>query len=127
MANKQIGTCPCPVKDCAETMAVRRFVTKAGSDERRRKGGKLYADCPSDGRFGFDGAQKMQDYLLENSTLWDEEEIDAEAARQADQARRSQVQLAPPTKVTPAAAKPAPASNPKPPPPATPKRGLLDF
>lgn len=136
--NPQIGTCPCPVTDrdpetkrdirCTEVMAVRRFATAATDDRHRRKGGKLYADCPHHGRFGFDGAAGAQTYLLDNSELWEPKKVEetADAAKVAEARRK--VQHAPTP--TPAALTPTKTSTPSSKPASTqaPKgRGLLDW
>lgn len=69
-ANPRIGTVPCPTKNCDQVCAVKKFAQRAVTEQGRRQGGKLYADCPTHGRFGFDGKAAMQDYILENMK-WD--------------------------------------------------------
>jgi hypothetical protein len=52
-----------------------------GRDDERKRwlAGKLYLVCPKHGRFGSDGAAAMQEYILENSTLWSPEKPGAPA------------------------------------------------
>jgi len=114
--NPQIGTVPCPVVDCSESCAVRRFAQRAASDAARRKAGKVYADCPTHGRFGFDGSPGMQDYILENADIWGSDHSDAAAA--SDQ----------PALPAPASAAPKPAPVSAPAAPAAPKsKGVFDW
>lgn len=80
--NPQIGTCPCPIAGCAQTMALYRFRERTEDDKRRRYGGKIYGHCPDHGRIGGTvNAPAMQDYLLEKGTVW---APNAPAARAAD-------------------------------------------
>lgn len=90
MANPQIGTCPCPFKNCNETMAVKRFATRTDDPRHQRKGGKLYADCLVHGRIGNDASRATQEYLLEKSDLWAPDEIETQrtAAAAADLERK---------------------------------------
>lgn len=110
MANPQIGTVPCPVVACAESCTVRRFAQRAATDTARRKAGKLYADCPTHGRFGFDGAAAMQDYILENGDIWGSEHDEAPGGPRSTSAPAPAA--AKPEAPAPAAPKPAPASTP---------------
>jgi hypothetical protein len=71
--NPQIGECPCPARGCELRAQVFRF-QGTGDEKRRRFAGKLYGDCSDHGKFGADGKPAMQEYLLENSDLWDESE-----------------------------------------------------
>lgn len=67
--NPSIGTCPCPTVWCKETCAVKKFAHRATTDKGRRNAGKLYIDCPTHGRFGFDGRAGMQEWILEHATI----------------------------------------------------------
>ncbi len=67
--NEPIGEVPCPVRDCTETAKVYRF--RARTEGRTpRFAGKVYADCPVHGRYGADGRQAAQEYILEKATIW---------------------------------------------------------
>lgn len=67
MKNPTIGSCPCPMKDCAERGDVRKFAPRHTRDTGRRLAGKLYMDCPKHGRLGSDG--RLSDWILENAKL----------------------------------------------------------
>jgi hypothetical protein len=67
--NPSIGTCPCPHRGCSEVGQVKKFAHRSTTDQGRRNAGKLYMDCPTHGRIGFDGKQGTQDYILEHATL----------------------------------------------------------
>lgn len=98
---------------------MRRFGQRAASDAARRKAGKLYADCKTHGRFGFDGAPGMQDYILDNGEIWGSENgYAAVGERQAGA-----------VPVTPASApaKSAPASAPAAKPEQKKPRGIFEW
>ena len=135
--NPQIGTCPCPFtetdpvtkkeKRCTEAMAVRRFECKAPADAlaRRRKGGKLYADCPTHGRIGFDGIAGTQEYLLNASTLWDAKKLEehdtgAKPQPQPEPAKPQRSPAPTPAKTSAPSTQAASTQSPQ-------KRGILDF
>jgi len=68
--NKQIGTCPCPVRDCARVVPVYRYRERGESPvsvANRRFAGKLYVACQDHGRMG-DGAA-LQEFILDNSII----------------------------------------------------------
>ena len=69
--NPVIGTVPCPIAGCTQVCSVRKFRPRHATEAGRRKAGKFYFDCPTDGRFGFDGAAAMQEYVLER-IVWAE-------------------------------------------------------
>lgn len=75
--NPSIGSCPCPRSGCKQICTVKKFAQRSVTDNGRRNAGKLYIDCPDDGRFGFDGKPGMQDWILEHATL------DGEAPRKS--------------------------------------------
>ena len=113
--NEQIGECPCPVKGCALTAAVFKFKQAAGDDQRRRFAGRMYGDCEQHGRFGGDGRSGMNEYFLENATIWGPE---GKAAAPAPvdsplplQKSPSKVKPAPPVKA-PQNMTPAPVQEP---------------
>lgn len=132
--NPTIGTCPCPVAGCALQMNVKRMASRATTGTAR-KGGTLYGDCPDHGRFGFDGAQKMQDYISENSKKCDANEHPGSApaalheqstpapspAPTKQHSRAPEALKGAPTSAQPPALPPVPASTPSKP------RGLLDW
>ncbi len=133
--NPIIGTCPCPVKGCALPMNVKRMASRA-SIGSARKGGTLYGDCPDHGRFGFDGAQKMQDYITENSTKCPSEQSAASApGAPGEQSQPASSQQ--PKPALPAALNPQKTALPSAQPPVVPpvvastpkakKTGLLDW
>jgi hypothetical protein len=66
--NPQIGDCPCPVRGCDLDAKVYRF--KRAGDGFTRFAGKLYLDCPTHGRFGGDGREAAQEYILEHAKIW---------------------------------------------------------
>jgi hypothetical protein len=110
--NPQIGTCPCPMKECAEVMAVKRFAARTDNALHARKAGKLYGDCPVHGRIGFDGSKATQEYLLEKSDIWDPDE--AAQRREAAQVnelerKRAEIQRQPPAKKPAESSAPAPS------------------
>jgi hypothetical protein len=118
--NPVIGRCPCPVKGCEKAMAVKRVQPRTDNPARARKSGLLYGDCPDHGRFGFDGAPAMQDYITENSTKCDEG-APGTSAPAAPAPHPSPLPAATQPKVparAPAPLKTAPASAPTPPKPA---------
>lgn len=117
--NPQIGTVACPVIGCSETCAVRRFAMRAQSDGARRQAGKLYFDCAVHGRFGFDGKEGMQDYILENADIWGSEpKGDGDERPSEPQASAPEPPTPAPTRAPPAAPKPAPPGAPAAPPSA---------
>jgi len=68
--NQSIGTCPCPVRDCARVVPVYRYRERGESPvsvANRRFAGKLYLTCPDHGRMG-EGAG-MQEYILEHAYM----------------------------------------------------------
>ena len=114
-ANPSIGTCPCPMKDCDETTAVKQFKHTATTDQGRRYAGKLYLDCPACGRIGSDAKPRMQEWILNNGKI----------------EGRSAPPPPPPKKSAPApaasAAPPKPASAPSSdPPPRRPSFGFFE-
>ena len=96
--NEPIGECPCPFAGCGKTAHVFKFRAR-GNEKQSRLAGKLYMHCKECGRLGADGAPAMQNYILENSKIWDAKEKAARAET--------------PEKPVPAPA-PAPAPAPKP-------------
>jgi hypothetical protein len=66
--NKPIGTCPCPRRGCDLIAEVFRYRERPNQLQRRRAG-KLYLKCASDGRIEADG-DGMQTFILENATIW---------------------------------------------------------
>lgn len=66
--NQPIGTCPCPVKGCDETVPVYRYRQRAELEGRRRHAGKLYVTCPTHGR------AEPQEWILEHATIRGEAE-----------------------------------------------------
>ncbi len=117
--NEQIGTCPCPFKGCEEAMAVKKFAARTDDTLQARKAGKLYADCPVHGRFGFDGSKATQEYLLDKGDFWNpvETEKQQEAAAAAElERKRAAIQRRPstpaPGKIPPASSTPTPAKKP---------------
>lgn len=66
--NEPIGEVECPQKGCSSKAPVFRFQARgAGS---ARFAGKLYSVCAVHGRYGGDGKQAAQEYILENATIW---------------------------------------------------------
>lgn len=106
--NEPIGECVCPARGCDRTGKVYRFRARPDVTQQRLAG-KLYLQCPHHGRFGADGAPAMQDFILENATIWTKNLSASESPS------------------TPAALPPAPPRQTPPaptitPPPATPAR-----
>jgi hypothetical protein len=66
--NEAIGEVECPQKGCTGKSSVFRFQPRGAG--KARFAGKLYADCPVHGRYGADGKQGAQEYILENATIW---------------------------------------------------------
>ncbi len=102
-ANPIIASVPCPVIACGKTCDVRKFAQRAITDSGKRKAGKLYFDCPTHGRFGFDGKEAMQDYVLHNMKWLNESDAPPPAIEPAAK------------KLPPAPAKPRPIPPPPPP------------
>jgi len=69
--NEKIGEVECPQKGCTAKAAVFRFRQRTAG--RSQFAGKLYCDCPAHGRYGADGKQAAQEYILENATIWGSE------------------------------------------------------
>ena len=67
--NAPIGEVECPQKGCAETCKVYRFRPR-GADRKTVFSGKHYCECPKHGRIGADGNGTINEYILENATLW---------------------------------------------------------
>jgi hypothetical protein len=67
--NSPIGTVKCPYTGCTETCNVFKFRKRAGEDKLTRFGGKLYAECPTHGRFGGDAREATQEYLLSHAKI----------------------------------------------------------
>jgi len=68
--NEAIGEVECPAKACPLKVPVYRFRERP-TETMRRFAGKLYCRCPEHGTFGgASGDSKMQEYLLEHSTIW---------------------------------------------------------
>lgn len=103
--NKPIGTCPCPRRGCDAVAEVFRYRERPNQLQRRRAG-KLYLKCDSDGRIEADG-EGMQTYILENATIW------ADGQRPAGEAPAQEPKAGP----APAPAKQPPAPAAKEPPP----------
>jgi hypothetical protein len=91
--NEAIGEVECPQKGCTAKAAVFRFRQRTAG--RSQFAGKLYCDCPAHGRYGADGKQAAQEYILENATIWGSEKSGPELPAQV------------PALPAPAAAKPA--------------------
>lgn len=105
--NPAIGDCPCPVTGCGLRAEVKKFERRAALDTGTRMAGRLYLICPTHGRLGADGREAMQDFILENATIWDDRHAPEPAP--APDASSS----APPRPPSPAP-KPPPAPTPKP-------------
>lgn len=69
--NIQIGEVECPQKGCTAKVPVFRF--RQRTEGRSRYAGKLYSDCPVHGRYGADGKDAAQEYILENAKIWGSE------------------------------------------------------
>jgi hypothetical protein len=68
--NEPIGEVDCPHRGCTSKSKVFKFQARAGDATRTRFAGKVYCDCPVHGRYGADGKQAAQEYILENATIW---------------------------------------------------------
>lgn len=68
--NEAIGEVECPHRGCTYKAQVFKFQTRAGDASKTRFAGKLYAHCVLHGRYGADGKQAAQDYILENAKIW---------------------------------------------------------
>lgn len=66
--NEQIGEVACPIKNCEKVCAVFRF--RQRTEGRNRFAGKLYCDCPVHGRYGADGKEASQEYILSEGKVW---------------------------------------------------------
>lgn len=107
--NPAIGSVPCPMPGCSVVCEVKKFAHRATRDTGKRVAGRLYFDCSTHGRFGFDGRQAMQDYILEKGTIW------GEAAKGAPASEPAEKPEAPaPSAAQQPAAKPQPAAPTKP-------------
>jgi hypothetical protein len=65
--NEAIGEVECPQKLCTLKVPVFKFRARGTVT---RFAGKLYCECPVHGRYGTDGKEGAQTYLLENATIW---------------------------------------------------------
>jgi hypothetical protein len=108
--NEQIGTCPCPHVGCTKAMKLFKFQARDNALQRRFAG-KLYGDCEDHGRYGADGKDAAQNYILDNEAteLWDEKERAARAERPRVKSDGSPAM--PPAQPTPAPAASPPASK----------------
>lgn len=103
--NPIVGVVPCPI--CGKDCDVRQFRDQAGAAlTRRRKAGKFYFDCPTHGRFGFDGNAAMQEHVLEHMK-WADESARAAAAGRAVASSKSAASA-----LSPASSAPSPAKSP---------------
>ena len=110
--NPAIGSVPCPVAGCGEACEIKKFRHTATRDTGKRLAGRLYIDCPTHGRLGFDGRQAMQDYILEKGTIWGEHERAPASEPAAKPAPAPIAAPAPSAKPQPQpAAKPAPKKS----------------
>lgn len=111
--NEPIGTCPCPIPKCDESCAVKRFQARHTKDTGKRYAGKLYLICKLHGRLGMDGAQGMQDYIIDNGHLFNADELKpkAEAAPAPATAAAAPIAPAKPTAAPAAAEQPKPRSG----------------
>lgn len=100
------GTVPCPIGGCSLVCEVRQFKHQTTTDNGRRKAGKFYFDCREHGRFGFDGAPAMQEYVLER-IQWAEGQGEQGASASSSEPAPPREQPKPP----PAPVKPAPISS----------------
>jgi hypothetical protein len=78
--NPQIGTCPCPVRDCDKVAKLFRFKEASAATPGRRFAGRLYGDCEDHGRFGGDGRTGINEYFLNKGKIWPAGQKPAEAA-----------------------------------------------
>lgn len=76
--NEAIGEVECPHRGCSSKATVFRFQARGAG--KARFAGKLYADCPVHGRYGADGKQGAQEYILENATIWGDQAAKPPAA-----------------------------------------------
>jgi len=67
--NEAIGEVECPHKDCTATAKVYRFRPRAAG-RKTVFTGKHYCECPNHGRIGADGNATINEYILENATIW---------------------------------------------------------
>jgi hypothetical protein len=68
--NEAIGEIECPNKGCTRTVPIFKYNARP-TENMRRFAGKLYCVCPAHGRFGTgNGDTEMQDYLLNEGTIW---------------------------------------------------------
>lgn len=109
--NPQIGTAPCPVRDCTKEAKLFRFKERSEAATGRRFAGRLYGDCEDHGRFGGDGRTGINEYFLNMGTIWPAGQKPAEAAA-VESPVKPQKEPAPAP--APAAVKKAPAPAPEP-------------
>lgn len=105
--NAPIGEVECPQKGCTTKCQVFRF--RQRTDGRQRFAGKLYCECPVHGRYGADGKQASQEYILENGTIWGA----SESAEKSGAAPDPIVPAAPAAPVSSSQGSPSPASSQK--------------
>ena len=118
-ASPAIGTVPCPWASCKEVAEVKKFQHRATRDTQRRYAGKLFAVCPVHGRFGAEGSEAFQEYILEHATIWGEEKH-APAGEPAPTIESKPPAAKAPVKLPPASL-PAPTPKPTPAPTQEPK------
>lgn len=87
---------------------MRKFQPRHATDAGRRKAGKFYFDCPTHGRFGFDGNAAMQEHVLEHITWSDES---ARAAAGADMKYSASSPSVVPASSPPSASRSPPSSS----------------
>lgn len=108
---QQVGTVPCPFPKCDCTCKVFRFEERSGRNSMFK--GKLYAQCDTFGRFGADGRQASQDYILENGTIWGARKPEGEAEAEPEKPREKPASVPAPVATNqPAKSAPKPAGKP---------------
>jgi hypothetical protein len=126
--NEAIGEVECPQKGCTKKAKVYRFRQRTAG--RSQFAGKLYCDCEAHGRYGADGKQAAQEYILENATIWGSEksgpenpaQVPALPAQAAAKPAAPSPTLPAPTRVTSISSEdsgPAPTPDPSPSPAAS--------
>lgn len=103
--NQPIGEVACPHKTCDKTCKVYKFAQRTPGRVSVFTG-KMYADCPTHGRFGNDGNAAMQEYIVAQGKIWGDHQP-AKPVEAPGTAQPSQPKAAP----APQAAAPAPTTD----------------
>lgn len=71
--NKPIGTCPCPFRECTETVPVFRYRSRTDDPAKQRHAGRLYLMCPKHRK------SEDQEWILNNGDIKGADESSVEA------------------------------------------------